>query len=118
MRVVAATGNEGKLRELGAALAPTGMALVAQGELGIAGAEETASTFIENAIAKARHAAAQAGLAAVADDSGLVVPALGGAPGVRSARYAGENAADAENIAKLRAALADRVAAWIDGDRS
>ena len=106
-RVVAATGNPGKVRELAAALAPLRLDLVAQGDLGIEPAPETASTFIENALGKARHAACRSGLPAIADDSGLVVPALGGAPGIRSARYAGENASDADNNAKLLRALAD-----------
>lgn len=104
-RVVVATGNQGKVRELGAALAPLGLRLVAQSDLHIAPAPEAASTFVENALAKARHAAAASGLPALADDSGLVVPALGGAPGVRSARYAGTSATDARNNAKLLAAL-------------
>ena len=105
--MVVATGNPGKVRELAAALAPLGLDLVAQGDLGIEPAPETASTFIENALGKARHAACRSGLPAIADDSGLVVPALGGAPGIRSARYAGENASDADNNAKLLRALAD-----------
>ena len=104
-RVVVATGNQGKVRELGAALAPLGLRLVAQSDLRIAPAPEIATTFVENALAKARHAAAESGLPALADDSGLVVPALDGAPGVRSARYAGTNATDARNNAKLLAAL-------------
>ena len=104
-QVVVATGNQGKLRELAAALAPLRLRLVTQRELGIAPAPETASTFVENALAKARHAAGASGLPAIADDSGLVVPALGGAPGVCSARYAGPNATDAQNNAKLLAAL-------------
>lgn len=106
MRVVAATGNRGKLRELGALLAPLGIELIPQAELGVAPAPETAATFVENALGKARHAARATGLPAIADDSGLVVPALGGAPGVRSARYAGADAGDAANNAKLLAALA------------
>ena len=112
--VVLATSNAGKLREMAALLAPLGFRLRAQGELGIAAAEETGGTFVENALQKARHASRAARLPAIADDSGLVVPALGGAPGVRSARYAGEDATDAENNRKLIGALAgieDR-AAW------
>lgn len=105
-RVVVASGNRGKVRELAAALDHLGWQLVAQRELGIDGAPETASTFVENALAKARHAAAASGLAAIGDDSGLVVPALGGAPGIRSARYAGDDSDDARNNAKLVAALA------------
>lgn len=104
-RVVVATGNRGKVRELRAALAPLGLALVPQRELGIRPAPEAAATFVENALAKARHAAAASGLPAIADDSGLVVPALAGAPGVRSARFAGDAASDAANNAKLLAAL-------------
>ena len=100
-RVVVATGNPGKVRELAAALAGLPFELVAQDELGIEAAPETACTFLENALAKARHAAGQSGLPAIADDSGLVVPSLGGAPGIRSARYAGAYATDADNNAKL-----------------
>ena len=107
-RVVVATGNPGKVRELSSALAPLGFELEAQGELGIAAAPETGLTFVENAIAKARHAAGESGLPAIADDSGLVVAALGGAPGIRSARYAGERAGDAENNAKLLREIAGR----------
>ena len=106
-RVVVATGNAGKVRELAAALRRLGFALVPQGELGIAPAPEIGTTFVENAIGKARHAAAGADLPAIGDDSGLVVPALDGAPGIRSARYAGEDADDDANNAKLLAALAD-----------
>ena len=104
---VLATGNAGKLREMAALLAPIGLRLTAQGELGIAAAAETGVTFVENALQKARHASGAAGLPAIADDSGLVVPALGGAPGVRSARYAGDDATDAQNNRKLIGALAD-----------
>ncbi len=104
---VLATGNAGKLREMAALLAPIGLRLTAQGELGIAAAAETGVTFVENALQKARHASAAARLPAIADDSGLVVPALGGAPGVRSARYAGDDATDAQNNRKLIGALAD-----------
>ncbi len=88
MRLVLASNNPGKLAELGRLLSPLGIELVAQGRLGIAEAEEPHHTFIENALAKARHAALHAGGAAIADDSGLVVDALGGAPGVASAHYA------------------------------
>ena len=102
-RVVLASDNAGKLRELRALLAD--VELIPQGELGIEGAEETAVTFVENALLKARHAARESGLAAIADDSGLVVHALGGAPGVRSARYAGEPRSDTANNAKLIGAL-------------
>ncbi len=106
MKVVLASGNAGKLRELSVLLAPVNLVLTAQHELGISSPPETGSTFLENALLKARHASAQAGLAAIADDSGLVVPALGGEPGVHSARYAGENATDAANNRKLVTALA------------
>ena len=100
-RVVVATGNPGKVRELAEALAGLPFELVVQGELGIEAAPETACTFLENALGKARHAAGQSGLPAIADDSGLVVPSLGGAPGIHSARYAGAGATDADNNAKL-----------------
>ncbi|MDE0420145.1 MAG: RdgB/HAM1 family non-canonical purine NTP pyrophosphatase [Gammaproteobacteria bacterium] len=100
-RVVVATGNPGKVKELGAALAGLRFELLTQGELGIEAAPETSCTFLENALGKARHAARESGLPAIADDSGLVVPALGGAPGIHSARYAGTNASDAANNAKL-----------------
>ncbi len=88
MRLVLASNNPGKLFELQALLSPLGVALIGQAELGIGEAEEPHSTFIENALAKARHAAARAGAAAIADDSGLVVDALDGAPGVASAHFA------------------------------
>ena len=104
MNVVLASNNPGKLAELKVLLVPLGVTLHAQAELGIADADETASTFIENALIKARHAAAATGWPAVADDSGLVVNALGGAPGVRSARYAGIGAdANANNRALIDA---------------
>ena len=106
-RIVVASGNRGKLQELASALRNLRCELVPQGELGIASAPETGLTFIENALAKARHAAAASGLPAIADDSGLVVPALNGAPGIVSARYAGEHADDAANNAKLLGALAE-----------
>jgi len=104
-RLVLASGNEGKLREFRRLLEPIGVALIAQAELGIVPADEPHVTFIENALAKARHASAQSGLPALADDSGVCVEALGGAPGVRSARYAGEPVSDARNDAALVAAL-------------
>lgn len=122
MRVVLASNNAKKLKELGALLAPAGVELVTQGSLGIAEADEPHHTFLENALAKARHAAAASGLPALADDSGLCVDALGGAPGVYSAHYAtlDDGSAtgldrealrarqDAANNAKLLQALADR----------
>jgi XTP/dITP diphosphohydrolase len=95
VRLVLASNNAKKLRELQALFAPLGLELLNQGALGIAEAEEPHATFVENALAKARHAAQQAESAAIADDSGLCVDALGGAPGVLSARYAGEFAANA-----------------------
>ena len=106
-RWVLASGNRGKLAELRALLraAELDLEVIAQAELGIGAAPEDGATFEENALAKARHAARAAGLPAIADDSGLVVDALGGAPGVRSARYAGENADDGANVSKLLAAL-------------
>ncbi|WP_374675093.1 non-canonical purine NTP pyrophosphatase [Ideonella sp.] len=88
MQIVLASNNAKKLAELGALFAPLGVALVAQGQLGVAEADEPHITFIENALAKARHAAAATGLAAIADDSGLCVDALGGQPGVQSAVFA------------------------------
>ncbi len=105
MRVVLASGNAGKLRELDALLAPLGWELVPQGTLGIEPAAETGTTFAENALLKARHAARAARLPALADDSGLEVDALDGRPGVWSARYAGEHATDRGNLEKLLAAL-------------
>jgi XTP/dITP diphosphohydrolase len=104
--LVIATGNPGKLREFRALLAELPFDIVPQSELGIVGPEETGATFLDNALQKARHAATLAGAAAIADDSGLEVDALGGAPGVHSARYAGLPADDAANNAKLQAALA------------
>ena len=106
MKVVLASGNAGKLRELRALLAPLGIELIAQGELGLEGAPETACTFVENALAKARHASEGSGLPSIADDSGLAVNALGGEPGVHSARYAGPARDDGANNRKLIAALA------------
>jgi XTP/dITP diphosphohydrolase len=108
MRVVLASSNRGKLTELAALLGPLGIDVVSQSALGIEAAPEERATFIENAIDKGRHVARRAGLPALADDSGLVVPALGGAPGIRSARYAGAHGDDGANNAALLAALADR----------
>ena len=104
-RLVIASANAGKLREFRDLLAELPFDLVAQGDLGIKAPEETGASFFENALLKARYAASAAGAAALADDSGLEVDALGGAPGIYSARYAGENAGDAANNAKLIAAL-------------
>jgi XTP/dITP diphosphohydrolase len=103
VRLVLASGNPGKLAELQALFAPLGIELVAQGELGIAEAEEPHPTFIENALAKARHAAAASRGAAIADDSGLVVDALDGAPGVASAHYAGVDRVAGDREAQRRA---------------
>ncbi len=105
-RLVIASNNAGKLAELTELLAPLGLTPVPQRELGVAEAEEPAITFVENALLKARHAARVTGLPALADDSGLAVDALGGLPGVRSARFAGPTASDSDNIDALLAALA------------
>ena len=105
-RLVLASDNRGKLREFAALLAPLHIEVLPQRRLGVEPADEPHSTFVENALAKARHAARATGLPALADDSGLCCVALGGAPGVRSARYAGANASDAENNAALVRALA------------
>jgi XTP/dITP diphosphohydrolase len=99
--VVLASNNAGKLAEFSSLLAPLGLALRKQSELGISEAEEPHVTFVENALAKARHVAQLSGMPALADDSGVCVPALGGAPGVLSARYAGEPKSDARNNQKL-----------------
>ncbi|MDF0749951.1 RdgB/HAM1 family non-canonical purine NTP pyrophosphatase [Marinobacter sp. 71-i] len=104
-RLVIASNNKGKIAELADLLGPLGLTPIAQGELGVGEAEEPAVTFVENAILKARHAARLTGLPALADDSGLAVDALDGAPGVRSARYAGESASDADNVRALLQAL-------------
>ncbi|WP_100754389.1 XTP/dITP diphosphatase [Vibrio salilacus] len=106
-KIVLATGNQGKVREMAGLLAEFGFDVVAQSEFNISEAAETGTTFIENAIIKARHAAKQTGLPAIADDSGLEVDALNGAPGIYSARYAGENASDQQNLNKLLAAMQD-----------
>jgi XTP/dITP diphosphohydrolase len=103
---VLASNNEGKLREFRRLLAPLSIEVIAQRELGIPEADEPHVTFVENALAKARHASAHARLPALADDSGVCVRALAGAPGVQSARYAGEPRSDARNNAKLLAELA------------
>lgn len=107
MQVVLASGNQGKLKELQRLLTPLGLDVITQQSLGITSAEEPFATFVENALTKARHAALQSKLPAIADDSGLVVPSLGGAPGVHSARFAGDNATDADNNQKLVAQLFD-----------
>lgn len=104
-KVVIASGNAGKLREFTALLAPFDFEAIPQAALGVSEAEEPHISFVENALAKARHAASATGLPALADDSGICAEALAGAPGVRSARYAGEPANDARNNQKLIAAL-------------
>lgn len=103
--LILASNNSGKLAEFSALLSPMGFVMRPQQELGIAEADEPHGTFVENALAKARHVAAASGLPALADDSGLCVPALGGAPGVLSARFAGEPKSDARNNARLVEAL-------------
>jgi XTP/dITP diphosphohydrolase len=100
-QLVIASNNPGKLREIGQLLAPLGIEVLPQSALSIAEAEEPYVTFVENALAKARHAARQSGLPALADDSGICVAALDGAPGVRSARLAGEPRSDARNNERL-----------------
>jgi XTP/dITP diphosphohydrolase len=118
-KVVLASGNAGKLREFSALFSPLGIQLIPQAELGVADAEEPHCTFVENALEKARHASRQTGLPAFADDSGLCVAALGGAPGVYSARYAsmaGGEKSDAANNALLMSRLAgqaDRSAFYV-----
>jgi len=104
-RLVLASNNAGKLREFRRLLSPLAIQVIPQAELGIPDADEPHMTFVENALAKARHASTLAGLPALADDSGICVHALAGAPGVQSARYAGEPRSDTRNNAKLLAAL-------------
>jgi len=108
-KIVLATGNKGKVKEMADVLADFGFEVIAQTDLGIESPEETGLTFVENAILKARYASEKSGLPAIADDSGLVVDALNGAPGLYSARYAGVDGeeADAKNREKLLAELAD-----------
>lgn len=118
MRLVLASGNPGKLREIGALLAPFHFEILSQAELGIGETQEPHESFLENALAKARHASRAAGLPALADDSGLSVDALGGAPGVHSAYYAGREgdreARDRRNNEKLLANLSgDRGAHYV-----
>ncbi len=100
-RMVLASDNKGKIREFSRLFAPLGVEIVAQGALGVTPAEEPFETFIENCLAKARNAARQTGLPAIADDSGICADALGGLPGVHSARFAGEPKSDARNNALL-----------------
>ena len=100
-QIVLASNNQGKVREIGQMLAELELEVVPQSTFNIEDAEETGLTFVENAIIKARHASAAAGLPAIADDSGLEVDALNGAPGIYSARYAGKGASDEQNLQKL-----------------
>ena len=102
-----ASGNAGKVREFAALLAAHDIEVVAQSDFGIVTPEETGTTFLENALLKARHAASLCALPALADDSGIEVDALGGRPGVWSARYAGEHASDTDNLHRLLRELAD-----------
>ncbi|ARC93181.1 non-canonical purine NTP pyrophosphatase [Vibrio coralliilyticus] len=104
-KIVLATGNQGKVREMADLLADFGFDVVAQSEFNVSEVAETGTTFIENAIIKARHAAKETGLAVIADDSGLEVDFLKGAPGIYSARYAGEGASDQQNLEKLLDAM-------------
>ena len=106
-KIVLASSNPGKLAEIREVLADSGIELVAQSEFGIGDAEETGTTFVENALIKARHAAGLSGLPALGDDSGICVDALGGAPGLYSARYAGRHGDNLANNAKLLDALSD-----------
>ncbi len=106
-RWVLASGNSGKIREIQALLTASGIEVVAQGELDVRSPEETGATFVENALLKARHAALETGLPAIADDSGLAVDALAGAPGIHSARFAGPGADTEANMVKLLDALAE-----------
>jgi XTP/dITP diphosphohydrolase len=105
-RLVLASGNRGKLEEFGHIVASCGLEIVPQSEFGAEPVDETGLTFVENAILKARHASDLSGLPAIADDSGIEVDALNGAPGIYSARYAGEGASDSANVDKLLAELA------------
>jgi len=107
-KLVLASSNPGKLREFEALLAPLGMEVVPQASLGVSDAEEPHGTFVENALAKARHASRRSHLPALADDSGICVGTLGGEPGVHSARFAGEPRSDARNNEKLVKLLAGK----------
>ncbi|MDN3652096.1 XTP/dITP diphosphatase [Thalassotalea ponticola] len=104
-KIVLATGNQGKVKELAELLADQHIDVVPQSDFDVSDAEETGTTFVENAIIKARHAAKVTGLPAIADDSGLAVDYLNGAPGIYSARYSGDEATDQKNNQKLLAAL-------------
>ena len=107
MKAVLASGNAGKVREFAALLAARDIQIVPQSDFGLVTPEETGTTFLENALLKARHAASLCALPALADDSGIEVDALGGRPGVWSARYAGEHASDTDNLHRLLRELAD-----------
>lgn len=104
-KIVLASGNKGKLREFAELFAPMDIEIVPQSDLNVPEAEETGQTFVENAIIKARNAAMHTGLPAIADDSGIEVDYLLGAPGIYSSRYAGENSSDEDNLHALLAAL-------------
>ena len=104
-QLVVASSNAGKLRELSDMLSHMRIEVIGQRALGVADVPETGTTFVENALIKARHACEQTGLGTLADDSGLCVPALDGAPGIYSARYAGEHASDQDNLEYLLARL-------------
>lgn len=107
-KIVLASGNKGKLAEMRRLLGGLGVEIIAQSELGVPDVPEDGLSFVENSLIKARNASKHSGLPAIADDSGIAVDALGGAPGIYSARYAGENASDDDNLEKL---LADLVGA-------
>ncbi|MFH0257413.1 XTP/dITP diphosphatase [Vibrio rumoiensis] len=106
-KLVLATGNQGKVKEMADLLSEFGFDVEAQSQYNVSEVAETGTTFIENAIIKARHAAKETGLPAIADDSGLEVDALNGAPGIYSARYSGEGATDQSNLEKLLANMND-----------
>ncbi|MBU3022062.1 RdgB/HAM1 family non-canonical purine NTP pyrophosphatase [Aestuariibacter sp. A3R04] len=106
-KIVLASGNAGKVKEFTRLFSERNVTVIPQKELGVTEVPETGTTFVENAIIKARHAARETGLPAIADDSGLVVNALGGAPGIYSARYAGEDALDTDNVQKLLTTLSN-----------
>lgn len=105
MKIIIASHNQGKIKELSALLAPKGIELIAQASLAVSDIPETGLTFVENALLKARHASKATNLPALADDSGLIVPYLNGAPGLKTARFAGEKASSQDNIAKLLSML-------------
>lgn len=107
-KIVLASNNPGKVREFNQLLSGQEIEVIPQSEFGVVEVEETGLTFVENAILKARNAALHTGLAAIADDSGIEVDALNGKPGIYSARYAGVNATDQENLEKLLTALAEQ----------